>query len=85
MGNYVDVKVTVWNRLHFEDDADMEKVLSVLQTNGINNITYEQLGFSKYETLCDSEEQIAPEENKGNATIQLFENDNLKWDNSKHS
>ena len=82
MSNYVDVKVTVWNRIHFEDDANMEKILSILKTEGIEGITEEDLGFREYSTLYDSEEQITPEENKGDATIELYENEALKWDNA---
>jgi hypothetical protein len=82
MGNYVDVKVTVWNRLHFADDTSMEKILSILQKEGIDGITDEELGFKEYATLFESEEKISPEQNEGSATIELYENDTLKWDNS---
>ena len=82
MGNYVDVKVRVWNRIHFEDNANMEKILSILKTKGIEGITEETLGFRGYSTLYDSEEQITPAENKGDATIELYENETMKWHNA---
>ena len=82
--NYVDVKVSVWNRLDFDDDADMNEVLSVIPKKGIAAI-YEKFGVIVCKTLYETEQLLTPQENAGSATIEVYEKDKLKWDNSMNS
>lgn len=74
MSKYIDTKVTVWGRIHLKDDADMNKLIETLKkNNSINSICDESLGFSEYEILYDTEEEITPEENNGDPTIEVFD------------
>jgi hypothetical protein len=82
MSNHVDVKVTVWNRLHFTDGANMMKILAQVTKKGIEAIPDESLGFSHFSSLYDSEKQITVEQNAGKPTIEIYENGTLKWANS---
>lgn len=86
---YVDFKTVVWNRAHFNDDADMEKVKELLEKGASSNDICDLengLGFTgEWETLLDSEMQLTPEQNEGIQTIEVFEDDEAIWDNSKKS
>jgi len=74
MSKYIDTKVTIWGRIHLKDDADMNKLIEILKkNNSINSICDESLGFSEYEILYDTEEEITPEENNGDPTIEVFD------------
>lgn len=74
MSKYIDTKVTIWGRIRLKDDADMNKLIEMLKkNNSINSICDESLGFSEYEILYDTEEEITPEENNGDPTIEVFD------------
>lgn len=79
--NYVDVKVTIWNRIEFNDDADMQEVIKTIQEVGLDAACNDDLGFKECSTLYDSEEQIEPKENEGNATIEVYQRDKRIWSN----
>lgn len=79
--NYIDIKVTVWNRLKFSDDADMLQLAKRVEQDGIEAIIDEALGFEVSEILFETEECINTGENGGCSTIEVFENDKLKWQN----
>lgn len=82
--NFVDVKVTLWNRYLFNDNADMKKVADLIQQKGVGWIADEEWGFVEHETLPDSEELLSPQENKGLATIEVYEAGGaLRWSNAQ--
>jgi hypothetical protein len=41
----------------------------------------EKLGFIESETLYDTEQRLAPTENSGEATIEVYENGKKIWAN----
>ena len=73
MKNYVDVKVTVWNRLHFAEEANMPGLVDLINEKGLDEVIDDKLGFLESETLFDTEEKISPTENDNQATIEVFE------------
>lgn len=85
--NYIDCKITIWQRLHFSEDADMNKVVEILKMvpdTAANEICDDELGFQECETLYDTEDYITVEENQGNSTIEVYSDSNLPiWENSK--
>ena len=86
MSKYIDVKVTIWGRLHFKDDTDLNKLIELLkQGNTTNDLCDEKLGFSEYEILYETEEELSLEENNGNPTIEVFDEGTLLWTNIKES
>lgn len=86
MSKYIDIKVTIWGRLHFKDDTDLNKLIELLkQGNTTNDLCDEELGFSNYEMLYDTEEELSLEENNGNPTIEVFDEGTLLWTNIKES
>lgn len=87
---YIDYKQTIWRRAHFKDDADMQKVIQELENTGdVECIFDEDLGFEEDEVLYDTSENINPNENYGESTIEVYQQNEyetinfqeLIWDN----
>ena len=84
MKNYIDVKVTVWNRIHFTDDTDMSKLLNDIEQGGMEEVTAEARGFVENETLYDTEERLMPEDNGKASTIEVYQDEKLIWENGEN-
>jgi len=69
---YLDYKKTIWNRAHFKDDTDMSKVIEVLNNGSLEDIFDEDLGFTENELLYNTSENITPNENYGQPTIEVY-------------
>lgn len=75
--NYIDVKVTHWIRHRFTDDADMEKLLAIIRTEGVDAAIDDDLGFEECEHVSDTEENMLPEENAGEPTVEVYQSGKL--------
>jgi len=85
INKYVDFKVTIWARAHFSDDTDMAAIVEELKNNPSSNaVCDEEKGFESYEILYETEEALTPEDNKGNITIEVYDNNDKKplWANA---
>ena len=84
---YIDYKVTVWKRIHFNENTNPKKIIQVIEEGGLGDVFDEELGFVEQETLYETGEEITPEENGGCSTIEVYENDNpaddLIWSNGR--
>ena len=84
---YIDYKVTVWKRIHFNENTNPKKIIQVLEEEGLDYVFDDDLGFVEQEILYDTEEEITPEKNGGSSTIEVYENNNpvddLIWSNGK--
>ena len=80
--NYVEVKVTVWNRLIFSDETNMVELARLIEQDGLEKVIDNDKGFIESETLFEMEEFILPENNEGLSTIEVFEHGELKWQNT---
>ena len=81
---YVDIKITGWERLHFRDDADMQKVIESIKKDGLECIYEEELGYSTVESLAETNDYMTVEENDGEPTIEVYDGSvNEIWNNSK--
>lgn len=84
---YVDYKITVWKRIHFNENTDSKKIIQVLEEGGLEDCFDDELGFVEQEILYETEEEITPKENGGCPTIEVYENNNpvddLIWSNGK--
>jgi len=79
---YVDFKVTVWCRAHL-DDVDMTEVVEAMKKGeGSNYLFAEELAY-EWETLSGTEEPLSVEENQGNCTVEVYDGDELIWDNTQ--
>jgi hypothetical protein len=84
---YVDYKATIWGRMTFSDDADMNKVIEKLNSGHLPAELSDdaELKFETFHFLDDTEEYITPEENNGCHTIEVYDDDyKMIWDNVNH-
>lgn len=82
MSKYVDIKVTVWQRLYFDEETNMQDIIKVIKDEGPINVANEEIGFIKMETLDETEDVMTVEENEDNPTVEVYDEDELIWDNS---
>lgn len=84
MSKFVDYKCTVWGRLHFNESTDMSKVIEKLkegyQPSELCDIP--ELKFESFNYIDETEESLSIIENENMPTIEIYEDDNLLWDNS---
>jgi hypothetical protein len=79
---YCDFKVTVWCRAHL-DDVDLNQIIEAFKNGeGSNYLFNEELAYD-WETLVDTELPIRVEDNNGDSTIEVYEDDKQIWNNSK--
>lgn len=72
---YYDKKHTIWERTYLPDNIDIKQVKEELsRTGSVNSIEVIEKEI-EYELLYDTMEEMCPEENGGEATIELFEDD----------
>lgn len=83
--NYVDVKYTIWQRIHFNDDADMDKIVDNIQKTGdVEDLYDDEYGFEENEVLYDTAEFIPAKENQA-STIEVYKNNELIYENWKEN
>lgn len=82
--NYIDVKVTVWNRLAFSNDSDMTALVKEIEQYGLDEVIDDSKGFIESETLYDTEGQLTPEDNGKASTIEVYQNKELVWENGEN-
>jgi hypothetical protein len=81
---FIDCKVTVWKRIHFNENVDSEKVIQALEKGGIDDVFDDELGFVEQEILFETAEEMTPEENGGHSTIEAYSPaGDLIWSNGK--
>lgn len=80
MENYVDEKVTTWIRHYFTDDTDMEEVVKTIKECSFSYIFDDN--FVESEKL-DYEHLLDVSDNNGEATIEVYKNDKLIWNNAR--
>ena len=89
MAKYIDFKQKIWARMYFSDDTDINKIIEKLEAGYLPaELADEELGFTEFESMLDTEEFITPIENDGQSTIEVYEGQNVQeciWDNSFES
>ena len=82
--NYVDTKVTIWTRAYFTEDTDMQTIVQMIKEGDhkTGEIYDNSIGFIIYETLYDTEVHISPEDNHGDATVEVYQLNETIWENS---
>lgn len=72
---HIDFKQTTWERAFVkkEDEEDVLKVFKNDKINDSSDLTC-YTDVDEWENLIDTGEQMTVEENKGNATIEIFMN-----------
>ena len=80
---YVDFKVTTWCRAYLEEDVDLDQVVEVLKSGEGSNYLFATEMANEWENLVDTEVSMKLEENNGNATIEVYEDDKEIWNNAQ--
>lgn len=84
---HIDVKVTIWQRLHFSDHIDMEKIAQMIKAgDSVNDVCEDDLGFRTMEWLDNTETIIPVAENDGVSTIEVYKDNEASkpiWQNGK--
>lgn len=80
---YFDIKVSVWQRIEIPEEVDPQTVIEYFrQHTGTGNIYEIGIDSSTYETIHDSEEELQPEDNEGDSTVEVYDdNKQLIWNN----
>ena len=83
---YVDVKVTVWQRIKLNEDEDVsaKDVIEMLELyEPWLEFLWDEKKFSiDWDTITDTEEYLPAEENGGCSTVELYDDEGkLLWDN----
>ncbi len=81
---YIDYKVTIWKRIHFNENTDPKKVIQALEEGGLGDVFDEELGFVEVEILYETEERMIPEENDGCSTIEVYEDSKIIYEDGKY-
>lgn len=92
MTKYIDFKQKIWVRMHFSDETDMNKIIEKLEEGYLPcDLCDQELGFTEFESMLDTEEYITPSENGGMSTIEVYEDNDSTifqeciWDNVNKS
>lgn len=72
---HLDYKVEVWVRVEIDQDADVSKIIDDLQRFLPYDAVERNEALSNIEYLMESEQYITPEENDGQNTIEIYNND----------
>ncbi len=76
---YQDRKVTSWERDYFSVEADSyeeaEAIVRSWNCEDVSNIIDNRLCYEAWQALTDTSEYMLPEENDGNPTIEIFNED----------
>ena len=83
MVGYVDIKVTVWQRIKLSESQPLSEVIKRMENDPLGNGLFDQGMDAELITLPDTEEFVSPEENGGFNTIEIYsEDDEELWNNT---
>lgn len=85
MKNYVDVKITVWQRHHFTDETDMQQIIEMIKVKGLDEVIDDAAGFTESEILFETQSDMTPEENERQSTIEVYRDETPLWNNELKS
>lgn len=88
---HLDYKYTKWGRIYFKEDADKNKIIKALNEGHLPfELCDEEFKFDYFNSIDNTEEFISSNENDGQSTIELYEENEecfpkCVWDNSYES
>lgn len=81
----IDEKLTIWarNKLTIEAETEEEAVQKAVEMvkNGDLDDGFDDNVLDEYEMMYDTSERLDPKENNGEATIEIWSDDEIKWNN----
>ena len=85
----VDVKVTAWRRVELPEEMTKEEAIEILERTGSVNEFFDEWDLFKkiypnhtfeYQEVDDSEEDMTPEENGNQSTLELHDTNDDMYD-----
>ena len=81
---YFDTKITIWERAHFESEAQMLEAKALLESGvlktGLDVTDHFELST---DVLFETSEEVYPEENNFFRTLEIRSDDKVFWHNGK--
>lgn len=81
----IDEKLTIWarNKLTIEAETEGEAVQKAVEMvkNGDLDDGFDDDVLDEYEMMYNTSERLDPKENNGEATIEIWSDDEIKWNN----
>lgn len=81
----IEEKITIWarNKLSIEAKTEEEAVQKAVEMvkNGDLDDGFDDDVLDEYEMMYDTSERLDPKENNGEATIEIWSDDEIKWNN----
>lgn len=81
----IDEKLTIWarNKLTIEAETEEEAVQKAVEMvkNGDLDDGFDDDVLDEYEMMYNTSERLDPKENNGEATIEIWSDDEIKWNN----
>lgn len=81
----IDEKLTIWarNKLTIEAETEEEAVQKAVEMvkNGDLDDGFDDDVLDEYEMMYDTSERLDSKENNGEATIEIWSDDEIKWNN----
>lgn len=81
---YVDFKVSVWYRAELRDDLTDEEIQELkrrIENDSLHSSDLFSEGladdFSGWTAICETEEDLRPSDNDGEATVELLDDDRV--------
>jgi hypothetical protein len=76
---YIDFKITTWDRVHIlsQDEAEVRRAIENGELTSQQDFTLLDVEGS-WEKVDNADEQMSVEENGGNATVEVWENNDEK-------
>ena len=80
---YIDIKIEIWQRLHFKKETDMQELVKRIEEGTAPNwLCEDDDNFESLETLDETEMALKPSDNDGYSTIEVFNNEyKIIWEN----
>lgn len=81
---YLDQKVTIWQRVHFNNEQDMQRAIEMLKKKEIETINdvCEHFEISS-ENLFETETILAPIDNEDYSTLEVWKNGDVIYQNGR--
>ena len=80
MSSYIDHKITIWERIYIDDNQVNAIKNLLVGGKSINDLFNEDIVDNNH-FLLETEQSITVEENNNQATLQLFYDNNIIYDN----
>ena len=77
MEYYIDVKVSLWQRVRLSEDIlPLDEAKEYCNNEEVGTI-FNDFGADSWDTLIDTEDYLYPKDNNGDATIEIYNEEGI--------